>query len=124
VQPQVVLIQECGLRKGSSGLEETVGSWVGAAVGEYHTVMWTEAGDLFTFGYGGDGQLGGGAQNEAVPRLVEAPVVPMPAKALKEARPWRASRAFARRFRAVAPTRPLRAARSCTRRTAGKTGAL
>jgi hypothetical protein len=34
--------------------------------------VWTEEGELFTFGYGGDGKLGhGGYQNEPVPRLVE-----------------------------------------------------
>ena len=47
---------------------------IGAATGHYHTAVWTEAGELFTFGYGGDGKLGhGGSANELVPRLVEAP---------------------------------------------------
>jgi len=37
------------------------------------TVVQTEAGELFTFGIGGDGKLGhGGTQNECEPRLVEA----------------------------------------------------
>ena len=35
--------------------------------------MWTDAGELFTFGYGGDGRLGhGGTEHEPVPRLVES----------------------------------------------------
>jgi len=46
---------------------------VGAAAGVLYTVVWTEAGELFTFGDGGHGSLGhGGQQNELVPRLVEA----------------------------------------------------
>jgi len=46
---------------------------VGVAAGCIHTAVWTEAGELFTFGLGGTGQLGhGGRQNEDVPRLVEA----------------------------------------------------
>jgi len=46
---------------------------IGAAAGTCHTAAWTEAGDLFTFGYGRHGQLGhGGIENELVPRLVEA----------------------------------------------------
>ena len=46
---------------------------VGAAVAYYHTVVWTEEGELFTFGHGGHGKLGhGGIENEPVPRLVEA----------------------------------------------------
>ena len=43
----------------------------GVAAGEYHTVVFTEAGDLYTFGDGTDGKLGhGGTDNESVPRLV------------------------------------------------------
>jgi len=44
------------------------------SAGCMHTDAWTEAGELFTVGRGGDGQLGhGGIQNELlVPRLVEA----------------------------------------------------
>ena len=46
---------------------------IGAAAGTGHTAVWTEAGELFTFGHGGDGTLGhGGIQNELVPTLVEA----------------------------------------------------
>jgi len=46
---------------------------VGVSAGERHTVAWTDAGELFTFGAGDSGQLGhGGHQLEAVPRLVEA----------------------------------------------------
>jgi len=46
---------------------------VGAAAGTIHTAVWTEAGELFTFGKGAFGKLGhGGEQNELVPRLVEA----------------------------------------------------
>ena len=47
---------------------------VGAAAGKRHTAVWTEAGELFTFGYGGKGQLGHGVEgeNELVPRQVEA----------------------------------------------------
>jgi len=33
---------------------------VGAAAGGYHTAVWTEEEELFTFGYGGHGQLGHG----------------------------------------------------------------
>ena len=46
---------------------------IGASAGTYHTVVWTEEREIFTFGHGGSGQLGhGGEQNEFVPRLVEA----------------------------------------------------
>ena len=46
---------------------------VGAAAGDKHIAVWTEAGDLFTFGKGLCGRLGhGGAQGELVSRLVEA----------------------------------------------------
>jgi len=46
---------------------------VGAATGDNHTVVWTEGGELFTFGYGDFGRLGhGGTQGELVPRLLEA----------------------------------------------------
>ena len=51
---------------------------IGAATGDNHTVVWTEAGELFTFGDGDDWQLGHGGHggqgegNEYVPRLVEA----------------------------------------------------
>jgi len=45
----------------------------GAAAGTAHTAVWTEEGELFTFGEGDDGRLGhGGTPNELVPRLVEA----------------------------------------------------
>jgi alpha-tubulin suppressor-like RCC1 family protein len=38
-----------------------------------HTAVWTEEGELFTFGHGYVGRLGhGGYQEERVPRLVEA----------------------------------------------------
>ena len=43
----------------------------GVAAGRYHTVVFTEAGDLYTFGCGGHGKLGhGGTDDESVPRLV------------------------------------------------------
>jgi len=46
---------------------------IGAAAGASHTAVSTEAGELFTFGYESNGQLGhGGTQHESVPRLVEA----------------------------------------------------
>jgi len=54
---------------------------VGAAAGVIHTAVWTDAGELFTYGPeygegGGAGQLGHGGQHtehsELVPRLVEA----------------------------------------------------
>ena len=44
-----------------------------AATGVYHTVVCTDAGELFTFGGGQHGELGhGGNPREPVPRLVEA----------------------------------------------------
>ena len=45
---------------------------VGAAAGQNHTAVWTDSGELFTFGDGLCGQLGhGGQANEPVPRLIE-----------------------------------------------------
>ena len=44
----------------------------GVAAGRYHTVVFTEAGELYAFGGGGYGQLGhGGTDTVSVPRLVE-----------------------------------------------------
>jgi RCC1 and BTB domain-containing protein len=46
---------------------------VGAAAGTAHTVVWTEGGEVYTFGYGASGRLGhGGGENARVPRVVEA----------------------------------------------------
>jgi len=46
---------------------------IGAAAGQFQTVVWTDAGELFTCGQGGKGVLGhGGEDNELLPRLVEA----------------------------------------------------
>jgi alpha-tubulin suppressor-like RCC1 family protein len=46
---------------------------VAASAGTYHTAVVTEAGDLYTFGYGSQGQLGlGGTEHENLPKLVEA----------------------------------------------------
>jgi len=46
---------------------------VGASSRESHTAVWTETGELFTFGAGDNGKLGhGGKGDERVPRLVEA----------------------------------------------------
>ena len=47
---------------------------VGVSVGGGHTAVWSDAGELFTFGNGDSGRLGhgGGEANEFVPRLVEA----------------------------------------------------
>jgi len=43
---------------------------IGAAADQSHTAVWTEAGELVTFGKGDDGVLGhGGTQDELVPRL-------------------------------------------------------
>jgi hypothetical protein len=40
---------------------------------ENHTAVWTDSGELFTFGRGYNGQLGhGGTQEELVSRMVEA----------------------------------------------------
>ena len=53
------------------------GEWAGkkvagVAAGGCHTVVFTEAGDLYTFGDGRHGRLGhGGTDDESVPRLVE-----------------------------------------------------
>jgi len=45
---------------------------VGATAGYSHTSVWTDEGELFTFGDGNFGRLGhGGTQNESVPRLVD-----------------------------------------------------
>jgi alpha-tubulin suppressor-like RCC1 family protein len=44
---------------------------IGAAAGGDHTAVWTETGELFTFGNGYSGQLGHGREEEElVPRLV------------------------------------------------------
>ena len=41
---------------------------VGAAAGRLHTVVWTDEGELFSFGHGEYGKLGhGGEQHELVP---------------------------------------------------------
>jgi len=46
---------------------------IGAAAGKLHTAVWTEKGELLTFGKGYSGQMGHrGTQDEHVPRLVEA----------------------------------------------------
>ena len=46
---------------------------VSVAAGDHHTAVWTEAGELFTFGLEGHGRLGHGrTQTERVPRLIEA----------------------------------------------------
>jgi alpha-tubulin suppressor-like RCC1 family protein len=46
---------------------------VGASVGDHHTVAWTEGGEVYTFGFGLYGRLGHwGAENERVPRVVDA----------------------------------------------------
>ena len=46
---------------------------VGASAGGFHSVVFTEAGELLTCGNGVAGQLGhGGSDNELVPRLVQA----------------------------------------------------
>jgi alpha-tubulin suppressor-like RCC1 family protein len=44
---------------------------VGASAGDRHTVVWTEGGEVYTFGNGADGKLGhGGEEGEPVPRVV------------------------------------------------------
>ena len=51
-------------------------SVVGVAAGGYHTVVWTGEGKAYSFGLGGDGQLGhGGEEDELVPRLIEGVLV-------------------------------------------------
>ena len=47
-------------------------AWLaGVAAGGCYTVVFTEVGDLYTFGDGENGQLGhGGTDDESVPRLV------------------------------------------------------
>jgi alpha-tubulin suppressor-like RCC1 family protein len=46
---------------------------VGAGAANEHSAVWTDTGELFTFGSGYLGRLGhGGEENELVPRLVEA----------------------------------------------------
>ena len=45
---------------------------VGVAAGGGHTVVWTNKGKAYSFGYGENGQLGhGGKEDELVPRLIE-----------------------------------------------------
>jgi len=44
---------------------------IGASAGDTHTAVWTEIGELFTFGRGDRGQMGHGGDGESVPRLVE-----------------------------------------------------
>ena len=45
---------------------------IGAAAGLRHTAVWTEEGELFTFGCGDDGHLvHGGTSTECAPRLLE-----------------------------------------------------
>jgi RCC1 and BTB domain-containing protein len=46
---------------------------VGASAGVYHTAVWTETGEVYTFGGGAFGLLGhGGEEGELVPRMVAA----------------------------------------------------
>jgi len=47
---------------------------VGASAGEFHTAMWTEDGEVFTFGKAAEyGSLGhGGGNDQRVPLVVEA----------------------------------------------------
>ena len=46
---------------------------MGASVSPYHTVAWTSTKEIFTFGWGFEGNLGhGGTANELEPRRVEA----------------------------------------------------
>jgi len=48
----------------------------GVAAGQCHTVVWTEKGEVYSFGYGRQGRLGhGGIQNEHVPRMIEGALV-------------------------------------------------
>ena len=51
-------------------IQALAGKVIGTAAGGIHTVVWTDAGELLTFGCG---QLGhGGTPTESVPRLIEA----------------------------------------------------
>jgi len=46
---------------------------VGASSGGCHIAVWTDEGEIFTFGFGANGMLGHGREeDEPVPRLVEA----------------------------------------------------
>ena len=49
-------------------IQALAGKVIGTAAGGIHTVVWTDAGELLTFGCG---QLGH-APTESVPRLIEA----------------------------------------------------
>jgi len=43
---------------------------IGATAGYGHSLVWTEEGRVYSFGFGGNGRLGhGGEENELVPRL-------------------------------------------------------
>ena len=49
---------------------------VGMAAGGQHTVVWSDEGKAYSFGFGGWGQLGhGDEENEHVPRLIEGVLV-------------------------------------------------
>ena len=51
-------------------------SVVGVSAEEYHTVVWTDEGKSYCFGYGGRGQLGhGGYDDEIMPRVIEGVLV-------------------------------------------------
>ena len=44
---------------------------VGAVAGWYHTVVWTDKGEVFTFGAGGNGRLGHGTEEcEKLPKQI------------------------------------------------------
>ena len=49
---------------------------LGGAAGDVHTLLWTDAGALYSFGNGSHGRLGhGGTEDEIFPRLVEGALV-------------------------------------------------
>ena len=49
---------------------------IGASAGSTHSLVWTDEGEVYSFGNGEAGQLGHrDGENELVPRLIEGPLV-------------------------------------------------
>jgi len=58
------------------GIYDTGKRVIGVSAGTTHTVVWTDEGKAYSFGYGVHGRLGhGGEENEYVPRVIEGALV-------------------------------------------------